>query len=255
MLKPHQPSDVAPSGSITKRRKTGLVANGKKTGAMLAMPMTGYTGKRSNPGGRGGARNRADRVTHGLKRDQIENMQAATRHADLIGLPFTRMITIHWQRAGLPLDQMAWATGRFMDLLGKALARKGAATAYVRTHENGPYKGGHCHILAHIPAELVSFVTRSQRGWLRLITGKAYKKGVIRSKPIGGRLNLEIRNPELHAINLAAALDYILKGTCENVAKQCNLRRYEDGGAIIGKRCGTSANINAAARRRQGIPG
>lgn len=33
----------------------------------------------------------------------------------------------------------------------------------------------------------------------------------IRSDPIGGRLGLETANPALHAINLEAAPDYVLK--------------------------------------------
>src|SRR5690554_6441344 len=56
--------------------------------------------------GRGGARNRADRESHALTSVQIANLGAAERHAAAIGLPFTRMITIHWQAAGLSLEAM-----------------------------------------------------------------------------------------------------------------------------------------------------
>ena len=67
-------------------------------------------------------------------------------------------------------------------------------------------KGGHCHLLAHVPADLVPRLTGLQRGWLRRITGQPYRARVIHSKPIGGRLGLETGNPDLHAINLEAAL-------------------------------------------------
>lgn len=198
--------------------------------------------------GRGGARNRADRESHALTATQIANLRAAKRHADVIGLPFTRMISIHWEAAGVPLAGMAKATGRFTGLLAKALGRHGSATTWLWTHENGDRKGGHCHLLAHVPAHLVPTVAGLQKGWLRRISGNPYRARVIHSKPIGGRLGLEAGNPDLHAINLEAALAYVLKGATPAVASQLGLERLEPGGRVIGKRCGTSQNIGAKAR-------
>lgn len=200
------------------------------------------------PSGRGGARNRADRESHDLSAAQIGNLKAAERHAKKIGLPFTRMITIHWEAAGVPLEGMAKATGRFTDLMTKALARHGSGTAWLWVHENGDGKGGHCHLLAHVPAELVPIVNRLRLGWLNSITGRTYKKGVICSKPIGRLLELEVSNPDLHAVNLLKAFGYCLKQTEPEVASQFGLERLEPGGRIIGKRCGTSQNIGPKAR-------
>lgn len=199
--------------------------------------------------GRGGARNRADRESHALTAAQIGNLKAAERHAGKIGLPFTRMISIHWQAAGVPLAGMAKATGRFTDLMTKALARHGSGTAWLWAHENCGPKGGHCHLLAHVPADLVSRMTALQRGWLRRITLQPYRARVIHSKPIGGRLGLEAGNPELHAINLQVALAYVLKGASPQAASRFHLERLDSGGRIIGKRCGTSQNIGANARK------
>ena len=64
---------------------------------------------------RGGARNSAARQSQALRSGQIANLMAAEAHAAEIGLPFNRMITIHWEAAGVPLDGMAKATGRFID--------------------------------------------------------------------------------------------------------------------------------------------
>jgi hypothetical protein len=69
------------------------------------------------------------------------------------------------------------------------------------------------------------------------------------SKPIGGRLGLEAGNPDLHAINLEAALAYVVKGANLDAAARFALERLEPGGRVIGKRCGTSQNIGAKARR------
>lgn len=131
----------------------------------------------------------------------------------------------------------------------KALARHGSATAWLRVHENGPSKGGHCHLLVHVPAGHVKRLSGLQKGWLRRITGKPYRKRVILSKPIGGRLGLESGNPELHAVNLHAALGYVLKGACPDAVAQFGLELVEPGGRIIGKRCAVSQNIAAKARK------
>lgn len=200
--------------------------------------------------GRGGARNRADRESYELTPAQIANLKAAERHAASIGLPFTRMITIHWEAAEVPLAGMAGATGRFTDLMGKALARHGSRTAWLWTHENCGPKGGHCHLLAHVPADLMPVIANLQRGWLRRITDRPYRKRVIYSTPIGGRLGLEVSNPQLHAVNLAVAFGYLCKGAPQEVLDEaCIDRTHQPGGRVIGRRCSTSQNIGAKARQ------
>ena len=178
---------------------------------------------------KGGARNRADRVSHALTSAHIANLTSAERHSSVIGLPFTRMITIHWQAAGVALADMVKATGRFLDLLTKALARHKSKTAWLWILENGDRKGSHCHLLVHVPAALVSILTKLQKGWLRRITGKPYRARVIHSKPIGGRLGLEAGNPELHAVNLADAFGYVLKGADAQAAEKFALARAGAG--------------------------
>jgi len=58
-----------------------------------------------------------------------------------------------------------------------------------------------------------------------------------------------VGNPDLHAINLEVALGYVLKGADPKAASQFGLERLEHGGRVIGKRCGTSQNIGAKARK------
>jgi hypothetical protein len=219
------------------------------TAPAINYPTSGVAALFPSSTGRGGARNSANRESYALTAAQIANLMAAERHAGKIGLPFNRMISIHWEGAGVPLAGMAKATGRFTDLMAKALARHGSRTAWLWTHENGDEKGGHCHMLAHVPADLVSRLTALQRGWLRRISGQPYRARVIHSKPIGGRLGLETGNPDLHAINLEVALAYVLKGASPEAASRFGLERLEAGGRVIGKRCGTSQNIGVKARK------
>ena len=240
-IAPLQPQ--SPANPSIVRTGTVLAINYLTSGVAAHLPCST---------GRGGARNRADRESHALTAAQIGNLKAAERHAEKIGLPFTRMISIYWQAAGVPLAGMAKATGRFLDLLTRWLTKIGHRTAWIWVHENCGPKGGHCHLLAHVAPRHVKALTGQQRGWLRLITGQPYRARVIHSKPIGGRLGLETGNPELHAINLSAALSYVLKGASAEAAAQINLALLEPGGRVIGKRCGTSQNIGAKARKTYG---
>lgn len=207
------------------------------------------TASANSPQQHGGARNRADRVSLSLTKAQVTNLLAAVRHAQQKGLPLNRMITVHWEAAGVPLNAMARATGRLTDLLSKTLARHGSCTAWVWVHEGGDNKGGHCHLLVHVPSTLVALVARRQRSWLKRITGKSYRPRVILSRPIGGLLGLEIGNPELYAANLTAAVGYLTKGIEAEAAAACNILKLEPGGSVIGKRCGTSQNIGRKARK------
>jgi len=194
--------------------------------------------------GRGGARNRADRPSLSLTEAQVANLRAAEHHSGVIGLPFTRMITIHWKAAGVALEGIAKATGSFIDKLTKWLSRRGHKTAWLWVHENAGDKGWHCHILIHIPARVVSRLPAAQKRWLRQITGRTYSKRVIRSDPIGGRLGLECSNPQLHHANRKAALAYLMKGASETVG----LTAHEPQGLVLGRRCSTSQNIGRKSR-------
>ncbi len=200
--------------------------------------------------GRGGARNRACRESFALKHAQVENLIAATRFSCEVGLPFNRMITIHWEGAGIPLKDMAKATGQFLDLMTKVISRRGGHIAWLWVHEGGITKGGHCHMLVHIPSHMIDVATKFQKGWLKTITGSPYRKGVICGKPIGLRRGLELSNPALHRENLVNVLSYVIKGAYPDVAAALGLPRLEPGGRVIGRRCSTSQNIGPKARAR-----
>ncbi|OHC96725.1 MAG: hypothetical protein A3H25_10680 [Sphingomonadales bacterium RIFCSPLOWO2_12_FULL_63_15] len=144
---------------------------------------------------------------------------------------------------------MAKATGHFIDLMTKSLARNGRKTGWLWVHEGGEREGGHCHLLVHVPADLVPILTKLQRGWLRRITHRPYRKDVIHGKPIGGRLGLENSNPDLHAANLDTVLRYVLKGANQEAAQRFGLTKLKPCGLIIGKRCGSSQNIGMKARK------
>ena len=196
----------------------------------------------------GGARNFGDRVSDRLSAAQIANLIAAAGHAQTIGRPFTHMTTIHWEAAGIRPNGVTKATGRYLDLLSKALTRLGGSTSWIWVQENGPGKGAHVHILVHIPGSLSNRVMRKQIGWLKRITDTTYRKRVIKTVALGRRLGLETSNPPLFAANAEATLAYVLKGASDEAAKAFGLVKLDGGGRVVGKRCGVSQNIGAKAR-------
>ncbi len=236
-------------GGVTAKIVETLKVDAAGTMAAINSANLGVAAISALPSGKGGARNRRDRTSYYLTGPQVANVIAAAEFALQIGLPLNRMITVHWQAAGLPLERMAWATGKLLDLASKTFSRRGGRTAWIFVHEGGEKKGGHCHILIHVPADALDALVRLQKRWLKAVTGKPYRAGVIKGKPIGGRKGLERSNPKLYVENVNRALSYLVKGTGEDVAKILGMARAEYGGLVIGKRCGTSQNIGQKARR------
>lgn len=197
----------------------------------------------------GGARNRADRVTYGLSAKQVADTIDAAATAWAIGLPLTRHITIHWERAGVPDDRAAAATGALLKLASQFLQKRGHRFAYLWVRENDDgdgSKGSHVHILAHIPLAAASAFTGMQRRWLRRVTGRIYRAGVIRTTRIGRTLRAATATPEAYGGNLASVVAYLVKGASDGVAG--------GAGRVVGKRSGRSQNVaimHTQLRRRQ----
>jgi hypothetical protein len=129
---------------------------------------------------------------------------------------------------------------------------RGVKTAFVWVRENGPGKGAHVHILLHLPPGLSDPFNRRQRGWLKACGG-VWKKGVLKSRPIGRDLrHFAGQGPArvTYEANLKAVVGYVLKGADEVTRQALQIQRVEPGGVIVGKRCGASQNIGPDARRR-----
>ncbi|WP_353200507.1 hypothetical protein [Sandarakinorhabdus sp.] len=201
-------------------------------------------------------------MTAAISLQQARGLVAAAAHAERIGLPPNRLVTLHWAALGLGDDLAAAAIGRVLKLWREALAERGLPFACVWARENDDgdaSKGSHVHILAHVPAAAGPGFMRRLRGWARLaaggridrrrgrIDGPAYVAGAVNTRRIGGRL---VVAQGVHEANLAAALGYLLKGADEATAAALGLTRREPGGRLTGKRVGWSENIGAKARRR-----
>ena len=195
--------------------------------------------------GRGGARNRASRTTEALSEASARNLIEATCFAVQSDLPFNRMVTIHWDAAGVADDLKA--TGLFLKLASDWVRRHGGKTAFIWVRENGPGKGRHVHILMHLPPDVAREFNRYQRRWLQTC-GAQWRAKVLLSRPVGRSLRHALTGGADYVANLSEALSYVLKGADHRAREMLGIERCEPGGRVVGKRCGVSQNIGPAAR-------
>lgn len=195
----------------------------------------------------GGARNRADRVSEYLTARQCEGMIAAADFAGRIGLPFNRHWTVHYERAGIAEYDGARFVGHLLRLAAAYARRAGGELAAVWVRENGDGKGGHVHILMHLPAGL-SLRNRTRR-WI-VAAGGAYRRNVSKVRPIGGRLASAESGGNHYRLNADIVRAYLLKGASEETGLVLGLKRSGEGAPIIGKRAGWTQNIGRGARGR-----
>lgn len=198
---------------------------------------------------RGGARNHIWRTSHRLTLTAAQRIWLAATYAPEIGLPFNRMITIHWERAGVKPSKGAEATAKFLKSAGDYLRGRGKPFAYVWVRENDygdGRKGDHVHILCHVPKG-ESFKQR-QLAWIKSYTGRTYRGGVIHGRRIGGTANAAESAPEHYRANLAEAIGYVLKDASTGLKSAPWPIRWDGGGTVIGKRSSISNNLSRAVR-------
>ena len=224
---------------------SGLITGGKRaipeSGTALAIIDTIPSGGLSPAGmGWGGARNRADRTSEYLTRRQCVGLIAAADQAQRMGLSFNRYWTVHYERAGIAEIDAARFIGRLLKLAGDYARRHNGNFAQMWVRENGDGKGGHVHILLHLPSRLS---LRGRTGhWVRLAGGKCCSR-VSRVRSIGHGLRSADNGGEDYQQNADKVLAYILKGADPETGAALGLARYGERGLIIGKRCGRSQNL------------
>lgn len=193
---------------------------------------------------RGGARNRAGRVTTALGERDAGKVVAATARALQVSLPFNRFTTVHWDAAGVT-DGLK-ATGRLLKLIGDWLRSRERRAAFVWVREDGPNKGAHVHILLHLPPDLAGAFNGYQRGWLKAC-GARWRRGVLKTEIIGRSYQQALGGGDDYLANLSRTVDYVLKGADHRARERFGIMRCEDGGSVVGKRCGVSQNLGPAA--------
>lgn len=194
---------------------------------------------------------RKGRRSTALCSKDCENLLLAAQHAIRIGKPLNRMLTIHFDKAAI--SDPVRATGQLLKLMGDWLRCNNTGITAVWVREAGPTKGEHVHILLSVPPPILRSFTRMQRGWFKKI-GASWKKGVYKSRPIGGSHKLAFSGASEHLYKqaLTGALHYLLKGADAKAREVHGISKRQDGGELWGKRCSTTENIGRAARLRSG---
>ena len=202
----------------------------------------------------GGARNRADRASEVLADRKVDDLLHAARFALATGRTFQRHWIVHYGRAGVAAEDGAAFVRRLLDPLHKLARRAGGELTALWVREHASTYGEHVHILLHLPFGL-SLRNRTRR-WIEA-AGGTYQPGVSMVTSVGGRLVKQTakngsNTGEHHRANAANLVRYLLKSASGEMGNKLGLTRHSRGGRIIGKRCGWTQNIGAAARKAGG---
>lgn len=189
----------------------------------------------------GGARNRADRVSHALSDRDVAKLIAAAECAFATGRIFQRHWTVHYGKAGILPSDGARFVGSLIDKLSKQSKREGGCLTAIWVRECASDKGEHVHILMHLPAGM-SLRNRTRR-WI-VAAGGTYQDGVSKVKPVGGRIaKVGSSSNARQRENAENVLSYLLKSAGAETCAQLGLTRAGRGGRIVGKRCGVTNNL------------
>ena len=195
----------------------------------------------------GGARNNGKKPSWNLSLQNCLDLIAAGNFAEVSGLRFNRHWTVHYEKAGIAEYDAARFIGRLLKLAGDYARRHGGRLAAIWVREGGEGKGGHVHILIHLPVGL-SLRGRS-RLWVRLAGGRCVAK-VSRVRPIAGRVAAADADSEHYRHNVSIVRKYVLKNVEDSVGEILGLTLKGQSGVVVGKRCGWTQNIGKAERRR-----
>jgi hypothetical protein len=232
------------SQAIEIQSKSSADSSPRATGTGIAVNDT-HTGVLR---GAAGAVRRGRRSTF-LRAKDCENLILAVEHAERIGRPLNRMLTVHFDAAGI--TDPVRATGRLLKLMGDWLRCNNTGVTAVWVREAGLEKGEHVHIMLSVPPNKICHFNRMQRRWFANI-GAAWKCRVYRSRPIAGshKAAFNAASRSLYLQARAGALHYLLKGADPHARATHKLKKQGDGGELWGKRSGTTENIGRTARRR-----
>lgn len=121
---------------------------------------------------RGGANNKADRITFNLTRHQCRRMLASVDQAFEQGLPYNRYITIAWGLSGADRKSSVKLTGEWIALCRDWSRQQGYKLSWAWVQEHGPIYGAHCHILLHVPKHLDHVFKARPTAWTRHVLNR-----------------------------------------------------------------------------------
>jgi hypothetical protein len=200
----------------------------------------------------GGARNYGKKPSWNLSLQNCLDLIEAGNFAEELGMRFNRQWSVHYDKAGIAEADAVRFIGRLLKLAGDCARRHGGRLAAIWVREAGEGKGGHVHILMHLPLGL-SLRGKSRR-WIGIAGGQCVTK-VSRVRPIAGRIAASETSNAHYRQNIANVRRYLLKNADLETGNFLGLSRRGERGLIIGKRFGLTENLGPSARRLRGARG
>ena len=174
---------------------------------------------------------------------QATNIIEAVAFAKSVDLRLVAHLTLHWSLTDAGDDPDGRLFAKVREGLDKWLGRRAIAfaAAWARERQAGGQSDvEHCHLLFHLPVEYLTGarLRRVEAAISRLV--QLHARGMTHERAIDLRIH---SNPDGK---------YLIKGGGPKVWKLFRLRNEHRRlqGLIHGKRCGTTENIGARARRR-----
>lgn len=191
---------------------------------------------------RGGARNRADRISWQLSESQCRTMLNRSYDAWQAGQPMSRFITLAWGKAGIEASDAVRLTGQFVAKAREWMLSHGYPMPWVWVQERGDAFGQHAHILLYVPAELDLLFRPMPMRWTKPIARQGYGKGVVQSQRLAPAYACEA-NPRAYEAVLLGKLSYMMK--CAPAVLELKLgmvgwghKEWGQSSRVIGKRAG-----------------
>jgi hypothetical protein len=182
---------------------------------------------------------------------QAQNMMEAVAFAKLIDLPLVAHLTVHWAFTDIGDDPDGKLFAKFREGLDKWARRHGFPLTGIWARERlsrGQAEVVHCHLLFHLPVQF-----RSGKG-LREAESAIYRLINRHGRRDGDKHGHGYWADEVIKLVIHDNPDgkYLIKGGGPEVWKRFGIRKEHrrSQGLIFGKRCGTTENTGAAARRR-----
>lgn len=202
---------------------------------------------------RGGARNRADRITYQLREKDCRKLIDRSLDAWDVGWPLSRFVTIAWGKAGMDADKAVWATGAFIDAARAWLRRHGYPMPWIWVQETGEVFGQHAHICMFVPAELDELFRPMPRRWIKAILKGRYVRGAVLTKRIAGASSARI-NPAFYEAALLGRLHYMMKCAPAELERKLSMegrghKKWGQACRVVGKRAGTWQRVTAKTAR------
>lgn len=192
---------------------------------------------------RGGARNRAAKISWQLDEHDCRKVLDRSFDAWEAGLPLSRFITLAWGLAGIDAVDAACITGQFINRAREWMRSHGyPIMPWVWVQECGDTFGQHAHILLYVPAEIEPLFRTMPRHWAKGLTGGKYVAGTVDTQRLAPAYACEA-NPAHYRAVLLAKLSYMMKCAPEALEAALGLegwghKAWGKSSRVIGKRAG-----------------